>query len=594
MILDTIIAEWAKAAMPKDQTGDVVAWAERYVRLPGSARSDRYDRTSTPWTTPILMAMVEPEVRVIDVVKPVQSGGSVVGEIALCYWLATSTSGDVQYNWEDDVKAVERWDKRIYRILRACSAIDRWPVEYDKIKKGLVIFDHCNLTVQGSYNSSNLDSDSIKYQINEEVHNWEPGRLAKALNRTTAFWDSKVLNISNAGTVGDQLNQSFLSGSRQEWSVRCPGCGEYHVMRTRWEDDKPDLGGLRYDADAARITDNEWDWRVIESTLRYQMPCGHEIKDTLAARRALNQDGRYTDPVVGYSPAHLSFSFDAVSVDYIPWVSLIRQKNEALRALRYGDPVPWQKYLQERENQFWDPQTRPLTRKLDVDAGVTKQRDGWPDRAFRGMTVDKQGGQAAKGEHPHYWVVIRDWRANGDSLLVWEGKVTTDSDLVALQKQHDVESRFVAIDSGFAATHVYRLCAENDWTALKGESRDHYIHNENGDPVRRMYSEIQMVDPFAGSHSGDEGSCEIGLILYSKTGVRDKLAWLRGSDAIKWVTPSDVSEDYKAHLVSEEQESYKVPATGQTAFRWKQIDKRNDLFVCECYQVLLAQLVGVI
>lgn len=588
------IASHYVGAIPSDPADDSVGWAEHNVRLPGSARADSYSRSHTPWTADIIARLSDPEVRVIDLAKPIQSGGSVVGEIALCYWIANSSSGDIQYNWEDDVKAIERWDKRIYRILRACKAINKWPTEYDKIKKGLVIFDHCNLTVQGSFNPSNLDSDSIKFQVNEEIHNWEPGRLAKAINRTAAFWDSKVLNISNSGQVGDQLYQSYMAGTQQEWTVLCPGCGTYHAMRTRWEDERPELGGLRYDSDGNKLDNGDYDFRKIEETIRYQFPCGHEVRDTIAGRRALSASGRYTDPVAGSSRAHLSFRYDSVAVDYIPWVSLIRQKHDALRAIRYGDPEPWKRYLQERENIFWDPSVRPTTKKLHVDKNVHKHRDGLTNRAFRGMTIDKQGGQANKGESPHYWVVIRDWMQHGDSQLVFEGRVTTDEELILLQKRYDVESRFVLIDSGFSATHVYRLCAEHDYTALKGEGREFYPHIENGLEIRRIYSPIQFIDPFIGSHDGREGESEIALILYSKQGIRDRLAWLRASDTIRWVVPEDVTEDYRHHLVSEEQEEYRIPATNQIAYRWKKIDKRNDLFVCECYQVLLAELVGVL
>ena len=35
-----------------------------------------------------------------------------------------------------------------------------------------VDFPTCFLQMQGAFNPNNLDSDTVRYQINEEVHNW--------------------------------------------------------------------------------------------------------------------------------------------------------------------------------------------------------------------------------------------------------------------------------------------------------------------------------------------------------------------------------------------------------------------------------------
>ena len=36
-----------------------------------------------------------------------------------------------------------------------------------------------------------------------------------------------------------------------------------------------------------------------------------------------------------------SYTLEAVAIDYIPWLDLIKEKHRALRALKYGDPKPW-------------------------------------------------------------------------------------------------------------------------------------------------------------------------------------------------------------------------------------------------------------
>src|SRR5207245_1234492 len=104
-----------------------------------------------------------------------------------------------------------------------------------------VDFGNVFFRMQGAFIPDNLDSDTIPLQINEEVHAWEPGHLKKARNRSTAVWNFKSGDISNAGKRGDQLDQAFSDGTMQYWQVKCPGCGEYHAMQTKWNPEKPNL-----------------------------------------------------------------------------------------------------------------------------------------------------------------------------------------------------------------------------------------------------------------------------------------------------------------------------------------------------------------
>lgn len=588
------IAAIARDAVPNAPEKSVCDWAKRHVRLIGSARSERFDPSISPWIVEPLERINDGVTRKVTFVKPVQSGGSAAGEIAICYWVSNSSNGDIHWNWEHGEKAEKRWDKRIERILKACQPVmDRWPQDRSKAKKCLVNFAHLNLTVQGVFTAENLDSDSVRFEVNEEIHNWEPGRLEKAYNRTTAYWNSTVFNISNASTKGDQLHQAYLSGTQQRWETPCPRCGAWHAMHIRWKEGT--LGGLRYDSEVSRNEDGSYNYNLLAPTIRYEFPCcGHQVRDTVLERRALSLASRYSEPTNPNAPlSERSYTLEAVSVDYIPWLELIRAKHQALAAMRRGDPEPFRRYTQERECRFWDSEDRPLSGKVVLKVEARKDRDGLPDRALRGMTCDKQSGSAKLGETPHYWVVIRDWRPDGSSMLVFEGKIRTDEDLEELREKYGVEPRFVLVDSGHKATEVYQLCARYGYCALKGEARDHYTHDEDGDRVRRIYSPIQQVDAFEGDHEGRAGSAFVDLILYSKTGIRDRLEWLRGMGEVPWEVPGDVSDDYKAHMEAEELQDYE-DRDGATRQQWVQVKRRNDLFVCECYQVLLAEMVGLV
>jgi hypothetical protein len=86
----------------------------------------------------------------------------------------------------------------------------------------------------------------------------------------------------------------------------------------------------------------------------------------------------------------------------------------------------------------------------------------------------------------------------------------------------------------------------------------------------------------------------VPLILYSKQGIRDALYYLQIAPDFDFQIPADVGADYKAHMESEKLVDWHIPKTGQRIKIWRQMKKRNDLFVCECYQALFADMLGII
>ncbi len=253
------LCNMAREAVPKVPPG-IIEWGEANVIFTKSARSKQFNISITPWLREPLERAIDMATRILTLVKPVQSGGSVFGELLILYWL-TFWRGFLQYNWSNDKRAEERWDSRVKNVLESCSPVARLmsalpPGESTKCE---VDFGRIFFRMQGAFIADNLDSDSVNLQINEEVHAWERGHLKKARGRTTAVWNYKSIDISNAGSKDDQLGQAHADGTQQWWLVKCPGCSNphheansvYHKMRTRWDERRPDLGGLRSDSDKA-------------------------------------------------------------------------------------------------------------------------------------------------------------------------------------------------------------------------------------------------------------------------------------------------------------------------------------------------------
>lgn len=586
-------------AFPSAGVKSPIDWMEQNVRLIGSARTEKFNTSITPWTRKPAEKAASGNCRSVTFVKPVQGGGSAAGEAVLCYWLAIESGGNVQYNWEDDAKALQRWGERFERILKACKAVmARAPSEerqLGKWKNCNILFAHCNFTMQGVWQPNHLDSSSIRFQVNEEVHNWEPGRLAKAYARITAVWNATIFNISNAGKMGDQLHVKFLAGTQEHWEVLCPGCGKRHCLKTEFDKRRPELGGLRYDSEGCKNEEGVYDYNKLSKTVRYQMPCGHEVPDDPVIRRRMSLGGDYGAPRnPGALPIHPSFTLEAVSVDYIPWITLIQEKHEALRSLRLGDPEPWWRYLTEREGRFIDPnEDRPVIGRVVLNTALTKNRAGMPNRVARFGALDRQQGTASKGEMPHWWGIILDVDALGNSQLVFEGKMLTDEDAAARMIEHGVKPNMVAVDSGDDTTHVYLFCLKHGFNAIKGSGEANFAHPDGSRKIfsveKPLYRMLNRPLP-----SQDNPEMEPLFWHYSKSGIRERFYFLRGAKDVRMEIPGDVSEDFKQHMESEEVQEVRNPKTGERTMAHVQVKKRNDLLVCMCYATMLMDMAGLI
>jgi hypothetical protein len=604
----------ARTAIPS-RPPEPIPWAEENVRLPGSARSERFDADITPWIKEPLSKINDALTRKITLIKPVQAGGSTFGEVSLLYWIAFCR-GFLQYNWEDDNKAATRWESRIEPLLKACKVSARMmdQTERYKIKKCEVSFPtNLFFKMQGVWQPEALDSDSVRYQINEEIHNWKQGHLAKAFNRTSAFWFYWILNISNASDHSDQLHAAFETGTKQRWTVRCPGCGLYHAMRTKWDEKQPQLGGLRYDAEGCRRDDGSYDYNKLEPTIRFQMPCGYLVRESITERRQLSLSGKYSEPEnKGSHISERSYILEAVSVDYIPWMRLIKEKHDALKILRYGDAEPYRRYTTERECLFWTPEDRPLAGQVVLSSVRLTTGERLGGKRFTPFALDRQQGSAANDERPHWWLVIRDVMPNGDSLLVFEGKLLSDEAVVAKLDEFKCVRHHGVADSGDDTTHVYGFCLKHGINAVKGGGGDDkfFRHEaEDGGTTRRIFSPEKPLHamigaapnyPYVEAFLPDGKTVMVPDIReplfweYSRDGIFDRLAWLRKNPVVKWEVPASVSDAYKSHLESWELTEEQFGRSNETRSVWKQRRTRDDLWFCEAYIAMLMDQAGVI
>lgn len=592
-------------ANPAAAPDDIIAWADSSgIKVDGHS----FDSSRFPHLIEPIRAMADPETQTGTVVGPVQSGKSTIGEIVMAYW-ACFYNGLIQFNWQDDIAAKWRWETRILPVLNSVAAL-RWAGgRYDETVC-LAKFINTTVLVQGVVAEGSLDSDTVPLQINEEIHLWDAGTLSKARRRQSLVWNKKSIDVSNASLDGDQLHRAYEEGTMEVLESLCPGCGKFHQMRFRWNDKRPDLGGLRFDTSAGRQDGGKFNLNKIEPTIRYQMPCGYIVANRTGDRKRLAAKYRATND--GALTYKRSWSYDAVAVSEISWMELAAEWLSACKAKKSGDEAPLRKFIQERECQFFKQDLIPFSGQIVFNTAITKNRAGMVNRAVRMWAADKQKGYKSKGELSHYWLVIRDIAENGDSQLVFEGKIDTDAELLAVLTDHECSLFAGGIDGSWDTASVKEFCYRNGCNVFMANT-SHKVSFLHSDKTRHFHSEgellhLEMKMPprfeYQATMAGWQPAREEPMIIqYNVGGLLANLFFVKDhqqvceknglKDFIKWEVPSDVSEDYQKQLDS--WEPVAVNASNKNTVEGFRPKHSNDhMTMCEGYIAMMEKMGGYI
>lgn len=571
-IPDTIRRAWAD---PDDREiydwaagGNIVLPAAYAIPGPFSVAPSRY-------LVDPFRAIRSHRVRMVTVEKPVQSGGTLLADISVP-WFVANRPGPIMWNMQTVDIANDHALTRAIPVMRGCRALRHLlPSDPRSMNKGGVDFAHMPVWIQGSTPAA-LQSKSVLFLINDEVWLWVPGRLKWALSRVTAFERvgmSKVLNISQPGQAGDDLDRLWRSSTMRDWQVPCDGCGQH--LTPRWSAKLPDGrdAGMVWDRTDQTCPADEWDIDEAVKTVRYRCQlCGHEHHDDPALKARWNKGGQYSGPA-DLQP-HEGYRWNAIPIE--PWSGLLREWLEARASWHQGIVGPTVTFLQQRMAEVDDPE------RTDQDDAVTvgdyDPADKWADEATRQLTIDVQAD--------HFWACARAWARNGASRLLFFGRVNLEDDLVALQERFAIPRQYVGIDVGFQRgdkREVYELCARHRWLGLKGEDRDFYIHR--GSRAQKLFSEPQRRDLMLGKGAPRSDRFAF-FLLYSSSRVKDIVARLRDGKGAKWEALA--SKDYARQMHAERKEQQVNRQTGAERWIWVQRRRDNHAWDCECMQVVLA------
>ncbi len=580
-MIPVIEKAWTEAFAVREHV-ELDEWARQNIRVGAwSPWEGNFTTDRTPWIVAPMRRLSQKGPKRVTMLGPAAGGKSTVGECLLAYIVDVMPGFTVWYA-QDEEAAKEFAETRIQRFLESCDAVAKWfPANRHARRVQAIHFPHMSFLAQAA-NIGNAQSKHIRHVIKDETHLWKPGMSAAIDKRVARFEHNRtILELSTGSMKGDETDQSFSSGTREEWQFLCPKCRKHHVPQ--WSVPHGMLGGVKWSPDAKRA-DGSWSEARVAETLRYQCPqCGHEFEPTPANAYALNEGGIYIANNPEPAPFHYSFHWNCIASDFSQLAGVALEFLKAKAAIKRGTTALLKEFTQKKLAEAWSDEIQTID--LNVQPGEYDMGDQWPDEFRRFLTVDVQ--------RDHFWFVCRAWSKDGRSRLVDCGRLSTWGELVDKARVLNVPARQVWVDSGYNASDVYRQCAANGWVAIKGEKaeRGYPYTDENGVKRARAWATGPRQDGWLGTAQQGQQTC--AFVLISDTITSDMLDLFRRGIADGWTRPRNVPEEWNRQIASMVRVTRQHPTTGMPVAEWKVVGKYgNHLWDCERVQLTCALASG--
>lgn len=560
----------------------IYAWARDHIVLPEGAYAipGPFDVTRSRYLIEPFDAIHDECVREITANGAVQTGKTLLADISIPYFVANDP-GAMMWTFQSDKDAAEHVLTRVDRLWRTIAPLaPLYPTNRHHDTNEAKYFATCFLLINGA-NRNSLQSKSIRYKFNSEL--WLPQwqkLYTQAARRVSAYarlGTSKIINDSQAGHVGDILDQRLHAGHFARWSAPCPACNQVHPLRITQK--LPD--GTRYGmiwAPDARRPDGTYNIGRCVETIRWRCACGHELPDTEHTRQYWNTHGLYVAENPS-APRHIR-SYWWGSVHVHPMAELAAEKAEALNLAHTGNMDDLKTFRQQRENEPWEEQHLTVTLASNPDgyytdpANITQPTFLWPlgsiderlapthlalrhkeklpGERYRTLMADRQRGMA--GDTPHRWCEVRAWFPGGDSKQLTFTRVDTKEAMRDLQHRYAVPDRCVWMDARFETHKVYEECAEYGWIACWGHTViNSWVHLQPN-PAGAHLPPVKIRLPFSPWQSTVVAGKTVHYLLFASDYCKDILANLIAGRGVKHEHPTDVLPAYLEHLKCEHKE----------------------------------------
>lgn len=350
----------------------LLQWAEtrRYLSPEANALAAdagapvRYSSALTPYHREVMHALSDPRTEWVTCKFPSQDGKTEIANNFIGWridlepgpMLSLQPTGKMAETWSKDRLAPMLRDSPTLRgkVRDARSRDAENTILHKKFPGG-------HLTAAGSNSPAELASRPIRDLVVDEVDRCaksagtEGDSIGLAVRRTTTFRRGKKLLISSP-TIKDasRIDAEYQLGTREEWFVPCPHCGEYQFLV--WG--KPELAyGLKWDGNDPK-------------TAHYVCSeCGAVILEH--EKGWMIENGQWVAQNPSAGPHRRSFWKNALTSNLVSWWKLV----EEWFAVQ-GDPLRLQQFINTVLCELWDPLNG---KEIKGDSLIARQGLGYPE-----------------------------------------------------------------------------------------------------------------------------------------------------------------------------------------------------------------------
>lgn len=559
-------------------------WCSEKVKLKGSPLGGKFKPELTPWLKEPLQEIADNRNQEVTCMCCVQGGKTTV-LLMTAAWATRFQADAMMVTCQNDADAKFLAKERLMPALESVKEIfDKIPTDRSKNSLLSISMPDMFIEIQGA-NESSLQSKPVRWVLNDEVYLWDTGLLQQARNRTTRFWNRRILNVSTAGDSGCDLDLAFKDGDMREYFLCCPSC--LQVFNPKWEVIKwPEQ--------------EDWNWNTLRQSTYLECPlCKAQHKHTAEVHRKMLAGAKYVPQNHNNTPAKISFHWNSLVLapSEVSWGDLAVEWVKAEIESNKGNDAPRKEFITKRLAESWDANRFFNSAKLPT----IKIESTWPEEAYRFLTVDVQ--------ETEFWAVIRAWAKHGASRLLWAGRMFSYEEAEAKANEMNVLPQCVFLDSSWDTRKVYLECAKRNtlvkingrpdwqgWRALNGEAeaRKSFIYKPKGGMATLLpYSyPAKYVDPMMGKESKERRYAKLNF--WSNIAIKDILKRLRDGKGAPWQAYEGAPNDWHEQMFSERRIQIYDKYNKQT-YKWERIGKRaNHLWDCECMQVVAACMAGCI
>lgn len=557
----------------------------------------------------IFAALRDDSVRSVNILKPTGTGGTLITDIFLA-WTVANDPGPFMYSFNDEKIADEHCEARLMPALEACGPVSelfpRGEDRYKKRQSEIIFTNRMGLYCIGP-SLNNFQNKRIRYLVLDEIWKYKRGTLGEAKGRLSDYFQmqiSKLVCVSQGGTVGDDWHKQYTEGDIFEWLVQCQSCG--HYMQPRWSVRRSDRTKWGVVWEDCRTKEGFWDIRGATQTVGFECErCGFRHEDSAALKDAWNTSGKYVKTFDG-DPGTRSFHFTAVP--FHRWKDILAVYLAARNMDKQGIVTDTVQFFQKSMADFYDPE-----RAIDFEIIAPKESkaDGekfWEHQDYLFMGVDVQ--------LDCFWCLVAAYSKTGDVMVLWADQLFTWEEIAAKQTEFKVQPRCVFVDARHRQQEVYTQCTLHGeaistvagnvwycWNAIKGSDRTEFILTHKTGARKGMKERLPyLLSP---------GGCNPCLYMQYDDPLKPKLLgkrcrqyfwsnpWLFevmaeyrkrfGEGRGAFVAPA-VSEHFSNHLSAmkkvEEADKY-----GAVKWKWSNMQRPDHLADCFCFTLTAAFIV---